>query len=57
MVDALPRALAAYDEAQVAGKDATAKADPNLKRTSAEKDKAKAPRKGVMDRLLRRGDK
>lgn len=55
VLDALPKALAAYDEAQVAGRDATVK-DDNVKKTSAEKEKPKA-RKGVMERLFRRGEK
>ena len=55
VVDALPAALAAYEDAQVAGTDATAKSDPAVKQTVVEK--AKAPRKGLTDRLFRRNAK
>jgi len=55
VVDALPATLAAYEEAQIAGKDATAKVDPALERTALEKSKAKAPRKGLTGRIFRRG--
>lgn len=54
VIDALPSVLPAYEEAQIAGKDATAKADPALERTSAKKAE-KAPRKSVLGRVLRRG--
>ena len=53
VVDALPTTLPAYEEAQVAGRDATAKTDPAIQKTSAEK----APRKGIVGRVFRRGGK
>lgn len=55
VVDALPATLAAYEDAQVTGTDATAKSDPAVKQTSAEK--AKAPRKSLTGRLFRRNAK
>jgi flagellar basal body P-ring protein FlgI len=57
VVDALPAALAAYEEAQVAGKDATSKSDPALERTATVKGKDKTPRKSLTERIFRRGDK
>ena len=53
VVDALPAVLPAYEEAQVAGRDATTKADPALERTSAEK----PARKSLIGRIFRRGEK
>ena len=55
VVDALPTTLAAYEDAQVAGSDATAKSDPALNRASATK--PKAPRKGLTGRLFGRDGK
>ena len=54
VVDALPTALPAYAEAQLTGRDATAKSDPALQKTGAEKP---APRKKIIDRVFRRGGK
>jgi hypothetical protein len=56
VVDALPQALAAYEDAQIAGKDATAKSDPNVEKTSAEKAKKdRAARKGIFSKMFNRG--
>lgn len=52
VVDALPAVVAAYEEAQVAGRDITAKTDPNLQKTTAEK----TTRKRLVDRVFRRGN-
>jgi len=53
IVDALPAALAAYEEAQVAGRDATAKTDSAVQKTSGEK----PAKQGLINRMFRRGDK
>ncbi|MDB5352264.1 MAG: flagellar basal-body P-ring protein [Planctomycetota bacterium] len=52
VVDALPTAVPAYSEAQIAGKDATLKSDPGLEKTGLETEKA--PRKGLLNRVMRR---
>jgi HEAT repeat protein len=56
VVDALPSANPAYDQAQIAGKDATAKTDPALERASTNSAKSGA-KTGILDRMFRRGSK
>lgn len=54
VVDALPTTTAAYEEAQVAGRDVT-KADPAVSKAGAEVEKA--PKKGLLNRMFRKAGK
>ncbi len=54
VVDALPSALAAYEEAQVAGRDAT-KSDGEIKKTAGEMPKPE--KKSLKDRFFRKSGK
>ncbi len=54
VIDAVPTALPAYDQAQIAGTDATAKKDPAVGRAGAEAPVEKRPRKSLIDRVLRK---